>query len=66
MTGVIVRLNISRGFGFIERQHGPDTFFNVSDLVGLDFDEMLVDRRVEFDQVEAPKGPRAKRVRAAD
>jgi cold shock CspA family protein len=58
-----------RGFGFIH-QDGTDgrdgLFFHRYDLAEeLDFDELLIERRVVFDIEQTLKGPRAVRIRAA-
>jgi CspA family cold shock protein len=56
-----------RGFGFIRPSGGGDeVFFHATDLVGLDFDPLLYERRVRFDIVDSPKGPRAANVQAAE
>ena len=67
-SGTIVALVLDRHFGFIHERTGqPDIFFHASDLVdGLEYDEQLHQRRVEFDVIETPKGPRAANVRAAE
>ena len=67
-NGTVINLQLERGFGFINEQIGqPNVFFHISDLEdGLEFDEQLVERRVAFDVIETPKGPRAANVRAAE
>lgn len=51
MQGIIKAVKIDRGFGFIEpAERGEDLFFHCSALVGLEFDEQLYGRRVEFDE----------------
>lgn len=68
MQGVVVRINVDRGFGFIRTdQTGPDAFVHFRDLAkGLEFDETLIERRVEFDVVTVEKGLRARNVRPAE
>jgi len=65
--GTVVRVVDGKGFGFISQGIGrPDIFFHFSRLVGLDFDESLLERRVEFETEEGPDGrPRATSVRPA-
>lgn len=67
MTGTVSRVNIDRGFGFIEpRNGGVDVFFHLRALApDLPFDEQLTGRRVEFETEESQKGPRATSVRGA-
>jgi cold shock CspA family protein len=65
--GEIATIVADRGFGFIRSPHQPDVFFHASDLAAdLEFDEQLLERRVEFDLRHSAKGPRANNVRAAD
>jgi len=65
--GFVTRVVADRGFGFIAVANQPDYFFHAKDLAGeLDFDESLKERRVEFDILDSPKGPRAVKIRAAD
>lgn len=67
MRGIVAKIVQDRGFGFIESQGSPDTFFHVSALMGIDFDEQLVGRRVEFETVVGEHGKqRAIRVQATN
>lgn len=65
-TGTIKTVIVERGFGFIAS--GDDSlFFHLSGLnADLEFNEQLLERRVCFNLVTTPKGPRAVNVRAAD
>ena len=66
-TGTIKTLRLDKGFGFVSEQNGPDLFFHCSALADdLPFDETLQERRVNFDVVSTPKGPRAANVRPAE
>lgn len=68
MTGYIKALQLSKGFGFIAASGTPvDLFFHASALVdGLEFDEQLEQRPVEFDTVDQGNGKiKAIRVRPA-
>jgi len=65
--GYVARVNEERGFGFIAMADPPDLFFHCSELQGgLIFDAQLKMRRVEFEIVDSPKGPRAANVRPAE
>jgi cold shock protein len=68
MHGIITRVVVDRGFGFIEVPNETDIFFHMSALEGLDFDDVeLHGRRVEFERVETPEGKvRAAHVRATN
>lgn len=66
-NGTIKNIVEARGFGFISMAGGPDVFFHVRDLSdGLEFDEQLTERRVQFELADTPKGPRAVNVRPQD
>ena len=63
--GTIKTIN-ERGFGFIQTPNQPDVFFHASALADdLEFNEQLQGRRVQFDIVQGPKGPRGSNVEAA-
>lgn len=62
--GIVCNIVSARGFGFIATTGQPDCFFHMHDLVGLDFDETLRERRVRYDIVTTSKGPRAANVQA--
>lgn len=63
-TGVVVRLNLDRGYGFIRLDDGRgDTFFHARALSpSLPFDETLQERRVCCEVEQGDKGWRASRV----
>ncbi len=64
--GVIVRLNLDKGFGFIASPGQPDAFFHFKDLGDeLEFDGTLEQRSVRFDLTTTSKGLRAVNVRPA-
>lgn len=57
--GTITTLQVNKGYGFIS-SHGEDYFFHFRDLAeGLEFGEMLMERRVRFTVVTTPRGNRA-------
>lgn len=68
MTGTITTIYLAKGYGFISLPSGGrDLFFHETDLADdLDFDEQLVEPRVQFEQEVGRKGARAANVRAAD
>ncbi len=63
--GTVKNIHDERGFGFISQNGGPDIFFHCSQVRGMDFDGLLVGRRVEFATQESPKGLTAINVRPA-
>jgi CspA family cold shock protein len=65
--GTIINIIVGKGYGFIHERTGqPDIFFHANELNGLEFDERLKERRVQFDVVQTDKGPRACNVQAAE
>lgn len=61
-TGTIARLT-DRGFGFITREGSDkDLFFHSNELVGVQFAELKVGDKVQFEVGESPKGPNATKV----
>ena len=62
--GTIKRLT-DRGFGFIETGDNKDMFFHMSNLEGVQWDDLREGQKVTFEIGEGPKGPRAEQVRPA-
>lgn len=58
-TGNIKKLVRERGFGFINDTDGREIFFHQSSLVGVQFDALTEQQKVEFEIEDSPKGPRA-------
>lgn len=67
VTGVIVKVVVDRGFGFVERDEGGgDIFFHVRCLSPqLTFDATLQEQRVSFNVIEREKGKMATDIRPA-
>ena len=62
--GTIKRLT-DKGFGFIDAGGGKDMFFHMSNLEGVEWDDLREGQKVSYEVGEGPKGPRAERVRPA-
>jgi CspA family cold shock protein len=62
-SGTIKRLAREKGFGFIRDDGGQEWFFHRSSLQGVSFDTLQEGQRVNFDEEQSPKGPRAGNVR---
>lgn len=60
-----IKRKTDRGFGFIETGDNKDMFFHMSNLEGVEWDDLREGQKVTFDVGEGPKGPRAERVRPA-
>ena len=60
--GTIKRLT-DKGFGFIDVGNDKDLFFHMSAVEGVTYDELREGQRVEFNEGQGPKGPRAENVR---
>lgn len=60
--GTIKRLLTDRGFGFIDTG-GKDLFFHMTAVQGVGFEDLQEGQRVEYEEGEGPKGPRAESVR---
>lgn len=63
-TGTVKWFNDSKGFGFIQREDGPDVFVHFSAIAGDGFRSLQEGQRVEFEVTQGPKGPQASNVKA--
>ena len=61
--GTVKWFNDSKGFGFISQEDGNDVFVHHSAIAAEGFRSLAEGDRVEFEQVEGPKGPQAANVR---
>jgi len=62
VQGTVKWFNSQKGFGFIEREGGPDVFVHFSGIVGSGYKELNEGDRVEFTITEGPKGLQATEV----
>ena len=62
ITGTVKWFNGSKGYGFIEREGGPDVFVHFSAIQADGFKNLVEGQRVEFEVEQGPKGPQAARV----
>lgn len=58
-TGTVKWFNEAKGFGFIERESGPDVFAHFRAINGSGFKTLLEGQKVEFTVTESDKGPQA-------
>ena len=61
--GTVKWFNDSKGFGFIQREDGPDVFVHHTAISGSGFRSLKEGDAVEFEVTEGPKGPQAANVR---
>jgi len=60
-TGTVKWFNGSKGFGFIQREQGPDVFVHYSAIEGGGFRNLEEGQRVELTVTEGKKAPRLRR-----
>jgi CspA family cold shock protein len=61
-AGRVKWFNEAKGFGFIEREGGPDVFVHYSAIVGDGFRSLKEGDEVSFEVTQGPKGPQAANV----
>ncbi|MGC1375003.1 MAG: cold-shock protein [Anaerolineales bacterium] len=64
VIGTVKWFNASKGFGFIEREGGPDVFVHFSAIAASGFKTLDEGQKVEFAIEKGPKGLQAADVRA--
>jgi CspA family cold shock protein len=62
ITGTVKWFNSQKGFGFIEREGGPDVFVHHTAIQSDGYRELAEGERVEFEVTQGPKGPQASAV----
>ena len=62
ITGVVKWFNDEKGYGFIQREGGPDVFVHHSAIKATGYRKLEEGERVEFEITEGPKGPQASEV----
>jgi cold shock protein len=61
-NGTVKWFNETKGFGFIEREDGPDVFVHFSAIQGDGFKTLADGQKVEFVVTDGQKGPQAENV----
>lgn len=64
LKGTVKWFNESKGFGFIQRENGPDLFVHFSNISGDGFKTLKEGQSVSFTEGEGRKGPQAENVEA--
>ena len=62
-SGTVKWFNNAKGFGFIEREEGPDVFVHYSAIESSGYRSLEDGQTVEFEVVEGPKGLQANNVK---
>jgi CspA family cold shock protein len=62
VVGTVKWFNASKGYGFIERQGGPDVFVHFSAIEADGYRSLQEGQKVEFSVEQGPKGAQAARV----
>ncbi|UTF61905.1 cold-shock protein [Gilvimarinus sp. DA14] len=64
VNGVVKWFNDAKGYGFIEREGGPDVFVHFRAINGTGRRTLLEGQNVTFEVVQGQKGPQAENVTA--
>lgn len=62
INGTVKWFNDAKGFGFIQREGGPDVFVHFSAIQSNGFKSLAEGDHVEFEIVDGQKGPQAANV----
>jgi cold shock protein len=62
INGTVKWFNGTKGYGFIERESGPDVFVHFSAIQGDGFKNLQEGQKVEFTVEQGPKGLQAANV----
>jgi len=62
INGTVKWFNGTKGYGFIEREGGPDVFVHFSAIQAEGFKNLQEGQKVEFTVEDGPKGPQAANV----
>ena len=62
VTGTVKWFNATKGYGFIERQGGPDVFVHFTAIQSEGFRTLQEGQKVEFSIEKGPKGLQAANV----
>ena len=62
ITGTVKWFNENKGFGFIEREGGPDVFAHFSAIQSAGYKTLAEGQAVEFIVTDGQKGPQAEEI----
>ena len=61
-TGTVKWFNDSKGYGFIQREHGDDVFVHFRAIRGEGHRTLNEGQPVEYEVIMEPRGPKARNV----
>ena len=62
--GLVTKLFVDRGYGFIEDEQGREIYFHRNSVLGIAFEKLHVGAKVRFAEEDGDKGPQASTVHA--
>lgn len=65
ITGTVKWFDEQKGFGFIEREGGPDVFAHFSAINSSGYKSLTEGQKVEFTVTDGQKGPQAENISVA-
>ena len=65
ITGTVKWFDEQKGFGFIEREGGPDVFAHFSAINSSGYKSLTEGQKVEFTVTQGQKGPQAEDISVA-
>lgn len=60
--GVVSKLFLDRGYGFLQDENGREVYFHRNSVIGTRFDKLHVGAKVRFAEEDGDKGPQASSV----
>lgn len=65
-VGVVSKLFVDRGYGFLETRDGHEVYFHKNSVLGKPFERLKVGTKVRFAEEDGDKGPQASTVHVVD
>lgn len=62
VIGTVKWFNETKGFGFIERESGPDVFAHFSAIQSSGYKTLAEGQQVEFEVTQGARGPQAENI----
>jgi ribosomal subunit interface protein len=64
--GLVTKMFVDRGYGFIEGDDGREIYFHRNSVLGAPFEKLHVGAKVRFAEEDGDKGPQASTVHVVD